>query len=71
VTVRVWDDADGLRFTIRDTGCGFDPLQTSTGAGIANMRDRIAAVGGGVTVDSAPALGTVVEGNVPHPSVVI
>jgi signal transduction histidine kinase len=68
VTVRVWADAEALRFTIRDSGHGFDPLRATPGAGITNMRDRIAAVGGSLTVDSTPAHGTVVQGNVPHPS---
>jgi Histidine kinase len=56
VTVRVWNGAEGLRFTIGDTGRGFDSLPTPTAAGIANMRDRLAAVGGALTVDSTPRL---------------
>jgi signal transduction histidine kinase len=67
VVVKIWDDGHGAHFTIRDTGRGFDPRITGAGAGIANMRDRIAAVGGNLTVDSAPHHGTRVEGNVPHP----
>jgi signal transduction histidine kinase len=68
VTVSIWDDGRALHFTIRDTGCGFAPGRTRIGAGMTNMRDRIAAVGGTLTVDSAPAQGTRVEGAVPHVS---
>jgi signal transduction histidine kinase len=67
VTVEVCDQADGLRFAVRDTGDGFDLHRTTAGAGIMNMRDRIAAVGGTLTIDSAVGQGTVVEGNVPYP----
>ncbi len=65
VTVRVWDQAEGLCFTIHDTGHGFDPQRATLGAGITNMRDRIAAVGGTLTIDSTTH-GTVVEGTVPY-----
>jgi signal transduction histidine kinase len=63
VTVRVWDHADGLHFTISDTGHGFDLRRTVPGAGLTNMRDRIAGVGGSLTIDSS-SRGTVVEGSV-------
>jgi signal transduction histidine kinase len=35
------------------------------GAGLTNMRDRLAAVGGAVEIRSAPGCGTVVSGSVP------
>jgi signal transduction histidine kinase len=65
VSVRVWDHANTLHFTVSDTGQGFDLVLTPAGAGITNMRDRIHAVCGSLTVDSTPQ-GTVVEGSVPH-----
>jgi signal transduction histidine kinase len=67
VAVRVWDHADALHFTISDTGQGFDPLLTHAGAGITNMHDRVASVGGTLRIGSTSA-GTLVEGNVPHPA---
>lgn len=67
VSVDLTDTGDALDFTICDSGAGFDPGQTQVGAGIANMRDRIAAVGGTLAVDSAPARGTRVHGSVPDP----
>ena len=67
VTVRVWHAADALRFSVRDTGRGFDPRRTPAGAGITNMHDRIATVGGTLMIDSMPAHGTRVEGSIPAP----
>ena len=67
VLVDLSDTGGALDFTVCDSGAGFDPAQTQVGAGIANMRDRIAAVGGTLAVDSAPARGTRVHGSVPDP----
>src|SRR3954447_10396043 len=67
VSVELSDTGGALDFTVCDSGAGFDPGQTRVGAGIANMRDRIAAVGGTLAVDSAPARGTRVHGSVPDP----
>ena len=67
VSVDLSDTAGALDFTISDSGAGFDPAKTHVGAGIANMHDRITAVGGTLTVDSAPACGTRVHGIVPNP----
>ena len=67
VSVDLSDTGDALDFTVCDTGAGFDPAKTQVGAGIANMRDRIANVGGTLAVDSAPARGTRVHGSVPDP----
>ena len=67
VSIRLTDTGDALRFTVRDSGAGFDPSRTPAGSGIAHMRDRLAAVGGTLTVDSAPEQGTRVSGHVPDP----
>ena len=45
-----------LRLTISDDGPGFAP--DTQGRGLSNMTDRIAALGGEVTIDSAPGAGT-------------
>jgi signal transduction histidine kinase len=65
--VRAWDTPQGLRFDIGDTGRGFDLSRTPAGAGLGNMRDRIAALGGTLAVDSSPSHGTRVHGSVPDP----
>ena len=67
VSVSLSDSGSALHFTVCDSGAGFDPGQTQHGTGIANMRDRIAAVGGTLTVDSTPGHGTRVHGSVPAP----
>ena len=67
VSVRAWDTAQALRFVVCDTGCGFDLSRAAGGAGLGNMRDRIAALGGTLTFESSPAHGTWVRGSVPYP----
>jgi signal transduction histidine kinase len=67
VSVRAWDTTQALRFDVCDTGCGFDLSRASGGAGLGNMRDRIAALGGTLTLESSPMHGTSVHGSVPHP----
>jgi signal transduction histidine kinase len=67
VSVRAWDTAHALHCTVCDAGCGFDRNGTPSGAGLTNMHDRIAAVGGTLTVDSGPSRGTRVHSSVPDP----
>lgn len=55
----------GLRFEVEDDGAGFDPREMRDGAGLTNMRDRLATVGGRLVIRSRPGLGTTVEGTVP------
>jgi signal transduction histidine kinase len=54
-----------FRFEVSDDGAGFDPADYVPGAGIANMRDRLAAVDGALELWSEPGRGTVVSGSVP------
>jgi hypothetical protein len=63
VTVKLWEDGH-LRFEVRDDGAGL-PDGPHSGAGLTNMRDRIGAVGGGLTIESARGDGTCVTGAVP------
>ncbi|MFD0276786.1 GAF domain-containing sensor histidine kinase [Kitasatospora sp. NPDC127111] len=60
--------ARGAVLRIRDDGRGFDPESVRRAGrhlGLASMRDRAAAVGGSLTLDSAPGAGTLVEMEVP------
>ncbi|MFE7564355.1 GAF domain-containing sensor histidine kinase [Kitasatospora sp. NPDC057500] len=60
--------ARGAVLRISDNGRGFDPESVRRAGrhlGLASMRDRAAAVGGRLTLDSAPGKGTVVEMEVP------
>jgi signal transduction histidine kinase len=54
-----------LRFDVRDDGAGFDARHSTEGGGFVNLRDRLAAVGGSLEVDSAPGQGTTVTGVIP------
>jgi signal transduction histidine kinase len=57
-------ERDGeLCFSVADDGRGFDP--GSEGSGLTGMRDRMAAVGGRLTIDSRNGVGTTVSGCVP------
>lgn len=62
-TVNLGRDEDRLVFAVADDGSGFPP--NGDGRGLANMRDRIRAVGGDLTITSAPGAGTTVAGWVP------
>jgi signal transduction histidine kinase len=57
--------AEQLRFSVRDDGRGAAVIDE--GAGITNMRDRLAAIGGDVSVASRLGVGTVVRGHAPTP----
>jgi len=63
--VRLWEDGGLLIFQISDSGVGFAVGATPQGHGLLNMRDRLAAVGGTLSVRSGVSLGTVVKGCVP------
>jgi signal transduction histidine kinase len=57
-------DGAVLRLTVHDDGAGFDPAVASAGAGLSNMRDRLDAVGGQVSVESRPGAGTTMTATV-------
>jgi signal transduction histidine kinase len=65
VRVRLTNGAGDLRFEVTDDGRGFDPATTSYGTGLQGIADRLAAVGGELTVTSAPGDGTAVAGSIP------
>ena len=58
---------NGLAFEVDDDGPGFTPHRSGNG-GLRNMHDRIEAVGGVLTIDAAPGVGTRVRGFVPLPA---
>ena len=57
---------DELRFTVVDDGIGCDVASARhSGAGIANMRERVTVLGGTLTIDSTPGHGTQLQGRIP------
>lgn len=55
-------EADTLKFSVTDDGCGFDPA-TSPGAdeghfGLQGVRERVDGFGGEITIESTPGKGT-------------
>jgi len=63
VVIRM-SEADGvIRFEVDDNGQGFDVAGVKGGAGLANMEDRIDALGGTLRITSSPGQGTTVVGS--------
>ena len=54
-----------IRFEVRDDGAGFPVDGGSSGTGLASMRDRLASVGGRLSIRTAPGAGTTVVGFIP------
>lgn len=68
VTVTLDSRGKGARLRISDDGRGFDPTAVRRAGrhlGLVSMRDRAGGVGGGLTVQSEPGKGTVIEMEVP------
>jgi signal transduction histidine kinase len=63
-SLRLRRDRRAVRFSVSDDGVGFVPRSAVKGAGLTNMADRIGAVGGMLSVRSAPREGTTVVGRV-------
>lgn len=70
IRVSLAHSEDGVAFTVHDDGVGFDVVSTAEGSGLQNMRDRLAAFGGGVTISSVPGEGTTVSGRLSTPEAV-
>jgi signal transduction histidine kinase len=67
VRISVWQEDGDLHFEASDDGVGFDPASTPPGAGLTNLSERLAAVGGTMTIRSIPGHGTVLGGSMPLP----
>lgn len=65
IKVTITGDERHLDFTVADDGAGFDPTIAQDGHGFVNMRDRLGAVGGTLTVESSPGAGTKIIGRIP------
>ena len=64
-TVRLARGRRPRSFTVEDDGAGFDPATAERGAGLTNLADRVAAVGGTLVIDARPGRGTRITGEIP------
>jgi signal transduction histidine kinase len=67
VAIELRRDADELRFSVHDTGRGFDQRVTHWGTGLTGIQDRIHSVGGQIEIVAEPGVGTRATGVVPWP----
>jgi signal transduction histidine kinase len=65
ISIALREDADGLSFEVSDDGPGFDASLASGGMGLKNMRDRLGALDGRLSINGAGSNGTVVSGAIP------
>jgi len=67
VSIRLSADEETVALEVRDDGRGFEPGGAAApgGLGLRGMRERLAAVGGTVEIQSSPGAGTVVRARVP------
>jgi PAS domain S-box-containing protein len=67
VDVAVWLDQNVLWISIQDKGNGFDTTAISPGTsgGLFGMHERARALGGELTIDSTPGMGTTIVARVP------
>jgi signal transduction histidine kinase len=66
MSIQMACESDRLRVQIRDNGCGVDPAETeSLSSGISGMQGRAYLMGGTLTVDSSPGVGTCITCEIP------
>lgn len=65
-TLTLSDTARSVRLRVEDRGRGFEPLTQHDGLGLLSMRERLAIVGGELSIRAQPGEGTVVDARVPR-----
>ena len=65
ISVRITGDDESLEFELSDDGAGFDASTAQMGHGFLNMQDRLGAIGGTLSIESAPGKGTTVRAFIP------
>jgi signal transduction histidine kinase len=63
--VRIATRGRELTFEVSDNGHGFHVGTVAVGAGLHNMHDRVASLGGSLTIDAARGRGTRITGAIP------
>ena len=67
VRIRLSGSGGEVAFAVEDDGPGFDPGSMPATAGLLQMSDRLAALGGSMELDACPGSGTTVTGRIPVP----
>jgi signal transduction histidine kinase len=62
--IELRENGDRLIVSVSDDGNGFDAAE-ARGTGLANLHDRVAAVGGALQIDTSPGAGTTVIADFP------
>lgn len=65
VSVELYAGEGTLVLAVEDDGVGFEPRSDTAGAGLTGIRERASLVGGRVTIDSEPGMGTHVRLEIP------
>jgi signal transduction histidine kinase len=63
--VEIHDDETTVELTVRDDGTGFNPSTSTSGFGLAGIRERVGLLGGTVQITSSPDAGTAVTARFP------
>lgn len=65
VSIRLVGEPGRVMFSVEDSGVGFDPARVQPGIGLVNLADRVDVMGGNLTIDSYPSMGTRIHGEIP------
>jgi len=65
VLIRLTGEPGRVTFSVDDSGIGFDPARVDVGVGLVNLADRVDVMGGRLTIDSYPGMGTRIHGEIP------
>ena len=65
VRIAIVERGRELTFVVSDDGEGFDLGTVAAGAGLRNMRDRVASLGGSLIIDAGSGHGTRISGTIP------
>jgi signal transduction histidine kinase len=65
VLIRLTGEPGRVTFSVDDSGVGFDPARIEAGVGMVNLADRVDVMGGNLTIDSYPGMGTRIHGEIP------
>jgi signal transduction histidine kinase len=61
VFIRLFEEENGITFSVADDGKGFDLFTQKRGFGLMNMKERIEIIGGQFEIETAPHKGTKIE----------